>query len=112
MNDVYGHRVGDGYLQHVAERLSESLRAVDTLARIGGDEFMALIPVVRNRAEAMEVIQRLMRCFDTPFAVEGRLLDGGASIGAAIYPDDGFTNDELKGLADAEMYSKKRHAAV
>lgn len=112
VNDLYGHRIGDTYLQQVAERLSESLRAMDTLARIGGDEFIALIPVVRNRAEVMDIIQRLMRCFDTPFKVEGRLLDGGAAIGAALFPDDGLTKDELKRVADADMYSKKPQPAV
>ena len=112
VNDLYGHRVGDIYLQQAAERLSESLRAMDTLARIGGDEFIALIPVVRNRAEVREITERLMRCFDKPFEVEGRLLNGGASIGAAVYPDDGQTKDELKRVADVDMYSRKPQAAV
>ncbi len=60
----YGHRVGDVYLQQVAERFSEKLRGMDTLARVGGDEFIALIPVVRNRGEVEEIVERLARSFD------------------------------------------------
>jgi diguanylate cyclase (GGDEF)-like protein len=70
VNDFYGHRVGDLYLQQVAERFSEKLRGMDTLARVGGDEFIALIPVVRSRNELEEITQRLTRCFDSPFRID------------------------------------------
>jgi diguanylate cyclase (GGDEF)-like protein len=112
VNDFYGHRVGDLYLQQVAERLSEKLRGMDTLARVGGDEFIALIPVVRNRAEVEEIIQRLVRCFDTPFRIDDYTIRGSASIGIAVYPDDGATKDELKRVADAAMYANKPQATV
>ena len=107
VNDLYGHRAGDLYLQQVAERFSEKLRGMDTLARIGGDEFIALIPVVRGRAEVGEIVQRLSKCFDQPFTIEGRRLRGSASIGIAIYPEDGTSKEELKRVADAEMYANK-----
>ena len=112
VNDIYGHRVGDVYLQQVAERLSEKLRGMDTLARVGGDEFIALIPVVRNRAEVEEITQRLTRCFDDPFLIEDCTIRGSASIGFAVYPDDGVTKDELKRVADTAMYAHKPHASV
>lgn len=112
VNDIYGHRVGDLYLQQVAERFSEKLRGMDTLARVGGDEFIALIPVVRGRTEIEEIVQRLVHCFNTPFQIDGHTVRGSASIGFAIYPDDGLTKDELKRVADAAMYAQKPNAVV
>lgn len=112
VNDFYGHRVGDAYLQQVAERLSEKLRGMDTLARVGGDEFIALIPVVRNRGEVDEIVDRLTHCFDAPFRIDDYTIRGSASIGNAVYPEDGATKDELKRLADARMYAHKPHATV
>lgn len=107
VNDLYGHRVGDLFLQQVTQRLSERLRSVDTLARVGGDEFVALIPVVHGRAEVEEIAHRLMRAFDEPFEVEAHSVPGGASIGIAVYPEDGETKDELQRVADRAMYAKK-----
>ena len=112
VNDFYGHRVGDVYLQQVAERFSEKLRGMDTLARVGGDEFIALIPVVRNRAEVDEITGRLEHCFDEPFEIDDYSIGGTASIGIAMYPEDGFTKEELKRVADAAMYAHKPHIAV
>jgi diguanylate cyclase (GGDEF)-like protein len=107
INDVYGHRVGDLYLQEVSLRMKRQLRSGDMLARLGGDEFAALVPVVRSRAALEEIAQRLERCFDAPFAVEGYVLRGGASVGVAIYPEDGATADTLLSAADAAMYVAK-----
>jgi diguanylate cyclase (GGDEF)-like protein len=107
VNDVYGHRGGDFYLQQVAQRFSEKLRGMDTLARVGGDEFIVLIPLVRSRAEVEEIVQRLVRCFDLPFLIDGHLVSGSASIGFSVYPEDGATKEELKRLADTAMYEQK-----
>jgi len=112
VNDLYGHRVGDVYLQQVAERMSEKLRGMDTLARVGGDEFVALIPVVRSRAEVGEIVGRLTRCFDAAFRIDDCTIQGSASIGIALYPEDGLTRDELKRVADSDMYAHKPHTAV
>jgi diguanylate cyclase (GGDEF)-like protein len=112
VNDLYGHRVGDLYLQQVAERFSESLRGMDTLARVGGDEFIALIPVVRNRAEVEEISRRLTQCFNSPFHIDGYSIGGTASIGIAVYPEDGLTKDDLKRVADSAMYGHKPGIAV
>jgi diguanylate cyclase (GGDEF)-like protein len=107
VNDVCGHQVGDLYLQEVALRMKRQLRSRDMLARLGGDEFAALVPVVRSRAEIEEIAQRLERCFDEPFAVEGFVLHGSASVGIAVYPEDALTKDGLLSAADAAMYKTK-----
>jgi len=107
VNDIYGHRVGDLYLQEVSRRMKRQLRSQDLLARLGGDEFAALVAVVRNRAEADEIAHRLERSFDEPFAVEGHLLSGSASVGIALYPEDGTTKDSLLSASDAAMYVAK-----
>jgi diguanylate cyclase (GGDEF)-like protein len=107
VNDEYGHRVGDLYLQEVSHRMKRQLRSHDTLARIGGDEFAVLVPVVRRRAEVGEIALRLERCFDAPFEVESFVLHGSASVGMAIYPEDGNTKDTLLSASDAAMYVVK-----
>lgn len=114
VNDFYGHHVGDLYLQEVSLRMKRQLRSGDMLARLGGDEFAALVPVVRSRAALDEIAQRMERCFDAPFAVEGYVLRGGASVGVALYPEDGESADCLLSAADAAMYvakHTKRHGA-
>jgi diguanylate cyclase (GGDEF)-like protein len=114
VNDQYGHHVGDLYLQEMSLRMKRQLRSGDMLARLGGDEFAALVPVIRNRGAVEEIAIRLERCFDAPFAVEGYVLRGAASVGFAIYPEDGRTADSLLSAADAAMYvskhTKRNHA--
>jgi diguanylate cyclase (GGDEF)-like protein len=107
VNDLYGHRVGDLYLQEVSLRMKRQLRTGDVLGRIGGDEFAALVTVVNGRADVDEIATRLERCFDAPFALEGYVLRGAASVGLAIYPDDGATSDSLLSAADTAMYAAK-----
>lgn len=114
VNDFYGHHIGDLYLQEVSMRMKRQLRSGDMLARLGGDEFAALVPVVRSRSALEEIAQRLECCFDAPFAVEGYVLRGGASVGVALYPDDGTSADSLLSAADAAMYvakHTKRHGS-
>jgi len=107
VNDVYGHHVGDLYLQEVSIRMKQQLRSVDTLARLGGDEFAVLLPQVRSRAGIEEIAQRLARSLDEPFAAEGYVVNGSASVGIAVYPEDGTTRDSLLRAADATMYVNK-----
>jgi diguanylate cyclase (GGDEF)-like protein len=107
VNDLYGHHVGDLYLQEVSLRMKRQLRSGDVLARLGGDEFAALVSVVRNRSDVEEIAQRLERCFDAPFTVEGYVLRGAASIGVSLFPNDGATADSLLSSADASMYTAK-----
>jgi len=107
VNDLYGHQVGDLYLQEMTLRMKRQLRSGDMLARLGGDEFAALAPMVRSRADVEDVARRLERCFDAPFAVNGVILRGSASVGIAVYPEDGATRDSLLSTADAAMYVAK-----
>jgi diguanylate cyclase (GGDEF)-like protein len=107
VNDLYGHHVGDLYLQHVTQRMKRQLRSADMLARLGGDEFVVLAPDVHNRAAVEEIALRLKRCFHEVFLLEGHTILGTASIGISVYPEDGITQDGLFNVADAAMYRVK-----
>jgi diguanylate cyclase (GGDEF)-like protein len=107
VNDLLGHRIGDLYLQQVANRMKGQLRSVDILARLGGDEFAVLVPQVRTRADVTEIALRLERCFDEPLPVEGAILHPAASVGFALYPEDATTKDGLLSAADDAMYAAK-----
>lgn len=109
VNDLYGHHIGDLYLQEVSLRMKRQLRTGDMLGRLGGDEFAALVSVARGSADVEEIAQRLERCFDAPFALNGQVLRGSASVGMAIYPADGTTSDSLLSAADAAMYKAKNN---
>ena len=116
VNDLYGHHVGDLYLQEASLRMKRQLRAHDVLARMGGDEFTVLLTRVHSRADVQEIALRLKHCFDASFMVDGQKLSGSASVGIALYPEDGATKDSLLSVADAAMYrakkSSKQAAAV
>ena len=108
VNDRYGHRTGDRYLQLVASRMRRCLRPGDILARLGGDEFAVLTRSVESHRSLEEIGLRVERCFDDPFVIDEAVIRGMASIGCALYPDNGATRDELLNSADAAMYAKKR----
>jgi diguanylate cyclase (GGDEF)-like protein len=107
VNDLCGHHIGDLYLQEVTSRMEQQLRSHDLLARLGGDEFAVLLPMVRNRADVEEIVQRLEHIFRDPVILEGHVLKGSASFGIALYPEDGATEDDLLSTADAAMYATK-----
>ena len=107
VNDQHGHKVGDLYLQQIAERLMAKTRSEDKLARVGGDEFL-LIATGLNSVEDAEVYRRrLESCFESGFVLEGTRVRGSASIGIAVFPDHGATAEELKRHADIDMYAVK-----
>jgi diguanylate cyclase (GGDEF)-like protein len=109
INDRYGHHVGDLYLQEAAQRMKHQMRGGDILARLGGDEFAALVSVVRDRAGVEEIALRMDRCFEMPFTIEGNIIHGGASVGFALYPEDGASRDAILSAADAAMYVVKNN---
>jgi diguanylate cyclase (GGDEF)-like protein len=109
VNDVYGHHIGDLYLQEVARRMKLLLRSNDLLARLGGDEFAVLLPTMHSRCCVEEIARRLERCFDDPLKLEGYTLHCSASFGIALYPENGTNRDSLLICSDSAMY-KAKHA--
>lgn len=107
VNDTFGHRVGDLVLKSVVTRVIARLRASDTLARTGGDEF-TVVADVADALGAQVLVSVLEPAFALPFEVEGELVTTGASIGVALYPDDGRGADDLRAAADKVMYVAKR----
>jgi diguanylate cyclase (GGDEF)-like protein len=119
VNDTLGHRAGDELLRLVSGRLSQTLRRQDTLARagtdasphrlarLGGDEFIVLLSGVRHVEEAAVVAQRLVSALAEPLVIEGTELFVGASVGVAMYPEDGRDIDTLLMNADTAMYRAK-----
>jgi diguanylate cyclase (GGDEF)-like protein len=87
--------------------MSRQLLGRDMLARLGGDEFAALVSLHNGLADLSKIVARLEHCFDRPFDVGGYLLNGAASIGVALYPEEGTTKDSLLSAADAAMYAVK-----
>jgi diguanylate cyclase (GGDEF)-like protein len=108
INDRFGHGVGDLYLQIAAQRMKNQLRPGDLLARLGGDEFAVLLASVPDRMQAAEIAHRLERSFDPPFNIGNQQIHGSASIGMALYPDDGKDTAALLHAADIAMYAVKQ----
>ncbi|NLD96328.1 MAG: PAS domain S-box protein [Synergistaceae bacterium] len=108
VNDTYGHAVGDVLLQQAAERMKSALRASDTVGRIGGDEFVVLLPAVERREDAIHVAEMLLAVLREPFSIERRSVEISCSIGIAIHPEDGRDEIELAKNADTAMYWAKR----
>ena len=107
INDTLGHFAGDQLLRQIGPRIREVLRDEDVIARLGGDEFAVLIPELPGEMTALQVAERLQEVLETPFTVEGLLLDVDASIGIAIYPGHGVNLDDLVRRADVAMYMAK-----
>lgn len=108
VNDLRGHRAGDAVLCGLAERLQDVVRASDTVARVGGDEFVVLSLGTSDELEASALVTRLRQALRRQFDVDGAPIEIDASIGWALFPSDGATPDELLGHADGEMYATKR----
>lgn len=108
VNDGYGHAAGDQLLAHVAANLQSSLRRTDTVARIGGDEFAVLLTQVREQSAVDKVAPKLVQAASIPCLVEGGQAQVSASIGVAMYPDEGSGLEELLKIADQGMYEAKR----
>ena len=107
INDSFGHSAGDRILCVAAERLARNTRESDTVARIGGDEFLLLLEGVHDRAECAEAANRVLRALGEPFNVQGKLLQIACSIGIVLHPEQGEP-DKLVANADAAMYEAKR----
>jgi diguanylate cyclase len=108
VNDVRGHRAGDIVLKTLARRFEGVVREADTVARVGGDEFVVLSLDTGSEERAAALVGRLQSALRRPFKVDGASVEIDGSIGWAVYPDDGSTADELLARADGQMYATKR----
>jgi len=108
VNDQFGHRLGDAFLQETVTRLAAQLRSNDLLARIGGDEFAVLLTKLDRSDEVAEIADRLQTCFDAPYRLGSLIVPASASMGCAVYPEDATTHSALLECADARMYEAKR----
>lgn len=108
VNDRYGHAAGDSALVAMAERLTGMLRASDIIARMGGDEFIAVITSAKDREGVALVAQKLLEECTKPLEFSGNTHSLGMSLGIALYPDDGENIEELVNKADTAMYAVKR----
>lgn len=107
INDTLGHDAGDGVLRVVAQRMGQALRGADTVARMGGDEFVLLLCDLSHAQEATQLIERLLQDVAQPIAVGTHQVQVGASMGATLYPLDTSTADELLKHADLALYQAK-----
>jgi diguanylate cyclase (GGDEF)-like protein len=107
VNDTLGHAIGDLLLKQAARRLQKSVRETDTVARIGGDEFVIILANINSPHYAGTVGSKIIEQMSRPFQVEGHACYVGASIGISIFPDDTPSPDDLLKNADTAMYSAK-----
>jgi diguanylate cyclase (GGDEF)-like protein len=108
VNDAFGHAIGDDFLSITAARLRAVLREGDILARVGGDEFLALQTTTNSDGEALRLGERLIQAASERAIFDGRSVAVGASVGIAAYPRDAAGAEELLARADEAMYASKR----
>ncbi|MCL6653065.1 hypothetical protein A6R70_12270 [Agrobacterium rubi] len=108
INDYYGHEAGDDILKMVAARLRQSVRHNDMIVRMGGDEFVILLPGLRDQGVAERICQRIAGAFRKPFCVREASVEVGATIGASLYPHHAGNLEELLHAADQALYRMKR----
>lgn len=108
VNDLLGHQAGDDVLRKVAHRLRRGMRASDTLARIGGDEFAWVLPRISGRQAAQTMMAKVLTAVPARLSVRGRSIEVGVSAGLALFPDDGADTDTLMRAADIGLYASKR----
>jgi diguanylate cyclase (GGDEF)-like protein len=108
VNDNYGHDVGDKLLKEFANRLLETVRRSDTVARIGGDEFTILLNNMGSSPKIIQLAQKLIDSIEQPFVLANNILSVGCSIGIAVFPKAGDHADSLQRNADIAMYQAKQ----
>jgi diguanylate cyclase (GGDEF)-like protein/PAS domain S-box-containing protein len=108
INDAFGHATGDELLVEIARRLQGLVREADTVARLGGDEFVVMLDNPASEAEVALVAARIIDVISQPLVLQGQSAQVGASVGIALYPNDGATATALLGSADQAMYAAKR----
>ena len=106
-NDTLGHAAGDVLLRHAAERIRRAVREIDIVARLGGDEFTVVLSKLKDATDAGRVARALIHALNEPFELDGHVMYAGASIGIALYPNDGDSSAELLKKADTALYLAK-----
>lgn len=109
VNDTLGHETGDKLLIDAAQRLLNVVRSSDTVARLGGDEFIVLLSRLSASADILPVVENLIHQFRQAFRIDGREMILTASVGIAVFPDDGESASDLLRNADSAMYNAKEH---
>jgi diguanylate cyclase (GGDEF)-like protein len=109
INDSFGHATGDALLKEVASRLQGVARSIDTVVRLGGDEFVMIIDNLAQAADAESVAQRAVAALRVPLRIGEHDIHTSASVGIALYPQDGNSVESLMAHADAAMYCVKQH---
>ena len=112
VNDTDGHQAGDEVLRMASSRLVNAVRAVDVVARIGGDEFAVLAQRVDDADEAVHMARNIEKAFDEPFHAGVHRYNVGITVGIALLPDDGTDPESLMHIADARMYRAKQSKRV
>ncbi|MHC5595299.1 MAG: CHASE2 domain-containing protein, partial [Nostoc sp.] len=107
INDTLGHETGDHLLMTIAKRLSNSLRASDTVSRLGGDEFTVILRAIPNVQIAARVAEKILSSINKPIVLDGDTIRVSASIGISVYPDNSQDSETLIKQADAAMYRAK-----
>ncbi|HLO75798.1 MAG TPA: diguanylate cyclase [Magnetospirillum sp.] len=107
INDTLGHEAGDHVLREVSARLAACVRSSDTVARVGGDEFVVVVEEIQRPAEAATVARKIVETLSKPVAYDGHSCQVGASVGVAVFPDDGNSMEEVCKAADIAMYRVK-----
>jgi diguanylate cyclase (GGDEF)-like protein len=107
VNDVHGHLVGDHVLCELAKRISGPVRMTDTVARIGGDEFIVLLPDLRSPEEASSLAERIVTSASVPIDIGPAHIPMTVSVGVSTYPDGGSDAESMLRNADAAMYRVK-----
>jgi diguanylate cyclase (GGDEF)-like protein/PAS domain S-box-containing protein len=107
VNDLLGHVAGDAVLTEVARRLRACVRGIDTIARVGGDEFVIVQPAIADASAAEALAQRVIAAICEPFDIEGQPVSIGTSVGLALYPSDSQEADDLLKQADIALYRSK-----
>ena len=108
VNDTFGHHFGDSLLKQVAFRVQNQLHDSDVVARLGGDEFAIVLPSTDDVNDAAATARRILNTLEQPFVIEGQVLDVGASIGIALFPEHGTDARTLLRRADVAMYAAKQ----
>ena len=108
VNDQYGHTIGDALLINISQRMRTIIREIDTLARIGGDEFVVVLVNLESQSDCEPLLDRLLRATSDPVIVDGLILQVSASIGVTLYPKDNVDADRLLRHADHAMYGAKQ----